>query len=240
MNDLVKYAAFQQHLPYCVVATAASMDGYASAGAPLSKDGFKITIPVRCPRAIIADLDVIASAPAEMAGWGYGDLAGKVPAGADWIIADALGIEPIDHDVWSLVQDNLRDSLCDPTAVRQGEFGAIAKLFCGLTITGLAMEFHGTSRPASGADHQIAHLWEMQGLSFKGERVSHGACVSVGTVTVLALYEWLLTQDLARLDVESIVARAPNLDERFAEINRRITNPKIAERALQGNRGQAS
>ncbi len=47
------------------------------------------------------------------------------------------------------------------------------------------MEAHGSSRPASGADHQIAHLWEMDDLHHGGERVSHGACVAVGTMTAL-------------------------------------------------------
>ena len=231
INDLVKHAAFESDLPYAVIATAASMDGYASAGAPLSKNGFKITIPARCPRSIIADLDVIGAAPKEMAGWGYGDLSGKVPAGADWIIADALGIEPIAPDIWPLVQDHLSDWLGTPEAVRAGNEGAVAKLFAGLTMGGLAMEFLGSSRPASGAEHQIAHMWEMQGLTFNGERVSHGACVAVGTVTLLALYEWLLGQDLSTLDIAGIAARAPDLETRFAEIDRLMPDPRIAERA---------
>ncbi|MBU1175885.1 MAG: sn-glycerol-1-phosphate dehydrogenase [Alphaproteobacteria bacterium] len=231
INDLVKLAAFRRDRPYCVVATAASMDGYASAGAPLSKNGFKMTIAARCPRSIIADLDVIAAAPAEMAGWGYGDLAGKIPAGADWIIADALGIEPLDPNVWPLVQGRLGDWLGDPSGVRAGDFAAVAKLFAGLVMGGLAMEFHGSSRPASGAEHQIAHMWEMQGLTFAGERVSHGACVGVGTVTVLSLYQWLLAQDLSALDIGRAVNAARDLDAKYAEIDRLIPASRIAERA---------
>ena len=231
INDLVKHAAFSCDLPYAVIATAASMDGYASAGAPLSKNGFKITIPARCPRTIVADLDIIGAAPPEMAGWGYGDLSGKVPAGADWIIADALGIEPIVPDIWPLVQAHLRDWLGDPEAVRRGDEDAVARLFAGLTMGGLAMEFLGSSRPASGAEHQIAHMWEMQGLTHDGERVSHGACVAVGTVTLLGLYDWLLAQDLSSLDTAGITAHAPDLETRFAEIDRLIPDSRIAERA---------
>ena len=95
INDLVKYAAFKQGRRYLTVATAASMDGYTSAGAPLAHGGFKMTIPTRAPVAMIADLDVISAAPAEMNGWGYGDLAGKVPAGGDWLLANTLKIKPI-------------------------------------------------------------------------------------------------------------------------------------------------
>ena len=99
-----------------------------------------------------------------MTGWGYGDLSGKVPAGGDWIIADALGIEAIDDVAWPLVQDGLRGWLSHPERIAAGDRAALEGLFAGLTVVGLAMELHGSSRPASGADHQIAHLWEMDDL----------------------------------------------------------------------------
>ncbi|MEO1306673.1 MAG: iron-containing alcohol dehydrogenase, partial [Pseudomonadota bacterium] len=117
MNDLVKWAAFETDRRYLTAATAASMDGYTSAGAPLAQTGFKVTIPTRAPVAMVADLDVIAAAPAEMNGWGYGDLAGKVPAGGDWILADALGVEPIDAVAWPLVQDHLPGWLAGPEGI---------------------------------------------------------------------------------------------------------------------------
>ena len=119
MNDLVKYAAFGLGIPYMCVATAASMDGYTSAGAPLSERGFKKTIRCLPARVLLADLDVIASAPPEMTGWGYGDLAGKIPAGGDWIIADALGVEPIDAVAWPMVQDGLQGWLAHPGTDRR-------------------------------------------------------------------------------------------------------------------------
>jgi glycerol-1-phosphate dehydrogenase [NAD(P)+] len=231
INDLVKFAAFKLGRPYLCVPTAASMDGYSSAGAPLSEFGFKKTIPCRAPLAILADLGVIAAAPTEMSGWGYGDLAGKVPAGGDWIVADALGVEGIDDVAWPLVQGNLGGWLADPAAVRRGDADAVARLFEGLTLSGLAMEFHGTSRPASGADHQIAHMWEMEDLRHEGERVSHGACVAIGCLITLALYDWLLEQDLTALPVEEVVRSAPSLADKKAEIAR-LLDPSLGRRAV--------
>jgi glycerol-1-phosphate dehydrogenase [NAD(P)+] len=208
------------------------MDGYTSAGAPLSVEGFKKTIQCRPARAVLADLDVIAAAPRGMSGWGYGDLAGKVPAGGDWIIADALGIEAIDDVAWPMVQGPLRRWLAEPDHIARGERMAIEGLFAGLTLVGLAMEAHGSSRPASGADHQIAHLWEMEDLHHKGERVSHGACVAVGCVAALDLYDWLLAQDLARLDPAATAARAPDLARKAHDIARAFGPGEIADRAL--------
>ncbi len=232
INDVVKHAAFSLDRPYLCVATAASMDGYTSAGAPLSDKGFKKTIQCRPARAVLGDLDVIAGAPPAMTGWGYGDLAGKVPAGADWIVADALGIEAIDDVAWPMVQAGLRGWLGNPALIAKGDRGAIAGLFSGLTLVGLAMEAHGSSRPASGADHQIAHLWEMEDLHHAGERVSHGACVAVGCTATLRLWDWLLAQDLTRLDVGRAVARAPSLAAKGIEIAATFGPGEIGARAL--------
>ena len=231
INDLVKYAAYLEDRPYMAVATAASMDGYASAGAPLAKGGFKMTIPARAPRVILADLEVIAAAPREMTSWGYADLAGKVAAGGDWILADALGIEPLDDVAWPLVQDNLSGWLSGPEAVAEGDFDATARLFSGLCVVGLAMEFHGSSRPASGADHQIAHMWEMQGLEHDGRPVAHGACVAVGCMSVIAMFDWLLGQDLCGLDPDAIARNAPSLADKHTEIEASMDDPRIIARA---------
>ncbi|WGV15225.1 sn-glycerol-1-phosphate dehydrogenase [Fuscovulum ytuae] len=233
INDVVKHAAFGLRRDYLCVGTAASMDGYTSAGSPLSDKGFKKTIQCRPAKAVIGDLDVIAAAPAEMTGWGYGDLAGKVPAGGDWIIADALGIEAVDDVAWPLVQGGLRGWLGAPEAVAAGDAAALEGLFTGLTLVGLAMELHGSSRPASGADHQIAHLWEMDDLKFGGERVSHGACVAVGCVMALRLFDWLLGQDMTRLDVAAAVAAAPSLGVKIAAIHAAFGPGEIAARAVE-------
>ncbi|WP_342075288.1 sn-glycerol-1-phosphate dehydrogenase [Yoonia sp. SS1-5] len=231
INDLTKYAAFKTGRRYVTVATAASMDGYTSAGAPLAENGFKVTIPTRAPIAMLADLDVIANAPAEMNGWGYGDLAGKSAAGGDWILADALGIEPIDDVAWPMVQDHLKGWLDGPEGIASGDHDSIARLYVGLTAVGFAMEAHGSSRPASGADHQIAHMWEMEGHSYQGRKVSHGAAVSVGCVASLALFDWLVDQDLSRLDSDAIVQHAPSLQARELTLGKAIPDKKIAEKA---------
>lgn len=238
MNDVVKHAAFTADIPYMCVATAASMDGYTSAGAPLSEKGFKKTIPCRPAKVLLADLDVIAAAPPEMTGWGYGDLAGKVPAGGDWIIADALGIEAIDDVAWPMVQGGLEGWLSQPKRIAAGDRDAVEGLFLGLTLVGLAMEAHGSSRPASGADHQIAHLWEMDDLHHGGERVSHGACVAVGTMTALRMYDWLLTRDLSSLDPARRAAEAPTLAAKQAEILDRFGPGEIADRAIVETRAK--
>lgn len=236
INDLVKYAAFTTGQPYLCVATAASMDGYTSAGAPLSERGFKKTIQCRPPKAIIADLEVLRNAPRVMSSWGYSDLAGKIPAGADWILADELGIEPIEPQSWSMVQANLPDFLSRPLDVARGDGGAIEDLFAGLAVVGFAMELHGSSRPASGADHQIAHLWEMQDLAHEGEPVSHGSCVAVGALTALKLYDWFLRLDIENLDIEAALAHYRSLSQKSDDIRDRFGTSEICSRSIEETR----
>lgn len=124
LNDLVKLASGELGREYLVVGTAASMDGYAAYGASITKDGFKITQYCPAPAAVVADVSVMADAPQRLTATGLGDLIEKVPAGADWMIADALGVEPIDRGVWDLVQGPLRASLADPAGLAAGDLAA--------------------------------------------------------------------------------------------------------------------
>jgi glycerol-1-phosphate dehydrogenase [NAD(P)+] len=131
-----------------------------------------------------------------MAAWGYGDLAGKVVAGADWILADAVGEDPIAAEPFALVQDHIQGWLAAAADIAAHRTEALRGLVDGLLIAGFAMQAHGNSRPASGSDHQIAHVWEMERLTVEGEPAAHGACVGIGAVAMLALYEWFLAQDV--------------------------------------------
>lgn len=230
LNDVVKRAAGELERPYLVVATAASMDGYTAFGSSIAVGGYKQTLDCPAPAGCVADWTVLAAAPAVMTASGYGDLLGKVPAGADWMIADAVGVEPLDDNVWQLVQGPLRASLSRPEAVAAGELAAIGELAEGLVMSGLAMQAHASSRPASGAEHQFAHLWEMEGhgTDVTPRRLSHGFKVAVGSVAMAALYERLLLRDLARLDVDAAVAAYPGAAELEARV-RAVHQPHVVD-----------
>ena len=210
INDLVKLAAHDAGRQYLAVATAASMDGYTAFGASITHKGSKQTFDCPAPQAVVADLGVIAAAPPAMNAAGYADLLAKITAGADWICADALGIEPIDQTAWDLVQVPLRDALADPAGVRRGDQGALAKLTRGLMMGGFAMQWTKTSRPASGAEHQFSHLWDMQRHTHQGRVPSHGFKVAVGTIAIAELYQRILKLPLDQLDVNAAVAAWPD------------------------------
>jgi glycerol-1-phosphate dehydrogenase [NAD(P)+] len=233
LNDLVKRAAHELGRPYLTVATAASMDGYTAFGASLARDGYKQTMTCPAPRAVVADLDVLTGAPAAMTASGYGDLLGKVTAGADWLVADALGVEALDAGVWSLVQGPLRAAVGRPAELAAGDPAAMDGLIEGLVMSGLAMQAHASSRPASGAEHQFSHLWEMEGLGHdRRPPLSHGFKVGVGTVAVAALYERLLQRDLGAVDAEAVRAGWPTPEHVEAAVAAAHPTPGLAAAAV--------
>lgn len=231
LTDLTKRAAYECQRPYMVVATAASMDGYTAFGASLTHHGSKQTFDCPAPLAVIADLEVIAQAPPSMNAAGYADLIAKCPAGADWIIADALGEETIELEVWETVQGRLRRWISNPRGVRDGEPEALRNLTVGLMLTGFAMQAARSSRPASGAEHQFSHLWDMEHHTHNGYAPSHGFKVAIGSLASVALYESLLTQDLDGLDESSLAVSWPNSVANDREIFELFDVPQLAEKA---------
>ena len=214
INDLTKRAAGELGIPYMVCATAASVDGYSSFGAALvSPEGAKQTYPCPAPRAIVADLDVMRTAPKEMASYGFADLLAKCPAGVDWILAAELGATEW-HDVaWHIVQDGIPEAIRDAEGVARGETGPMTRFVEGLMLSGIAMQAMQSSRPASGAEHMFSHILDMTHHTFRGELVSHGAQVGVYTLFMTRFHEALLKLDMASLDVEKCVAQWSEWDQ---------------------------
>ena len=93
INDLCKHVSFKNDLAYYIVATAPSMDGYASVGAALILNGMKITLNARPPKAIIADTSVLKDAPIDMLRAGYGDIIGKYSCLNDWKLSHCVNGE---------------------------------------------------------------------------------------------------------------------------------------------------
>jgi len=210
VNDLTKLASHRTERPYMCVATAASMDGYTAFGASITYQGAKQTFLCPAPVAVVADLDVICAAPGEMNASGYADLLAKVPAGSDWILADAFGLDVIDQQAWAIVQGRLRELVSDPVGVRSGKPAAIGKLVEGLMLGGFAMQSARSSRVASGAEHMFSHVWDMQHHTHNGHAPSHGFKVAIGTLATTALYERLLAKEMEKIDVERLCAAWPD------------------------------
>ncbi|GHT64120.1 hypothetical protein FACS1894110_03150 [Spirochaetia bacterium] len=195
VNDLVKRAVSELGIPYLCVPTAASVDGYTAYGAAILLNGCKETLECPAPLTLAADPDVLAKAPAYLSSSGFGDLASKIIAGADWIIASIAGpqgapvAEQINEKIWNMTQPGLLDVLNHSVNAAKGDADAVRALFEGLAITGFAMQAFKGSRPVSGSEHLFSHVWEMDDLSVDGVPVTHGHKVTIGTLAATAFTE---------------------------------------------------
>jgi len=238
INDLTKLSSFRNNRPYLCVATAASMDGYTAFGASISFKGSKQTFSCPAPQAVFADIAIIRKAPAQMTASGYADLFAKVTAGADWILADALDVEPIDQCAWSIVQDGLKSALADPKGANEGKMEAITPLVDGLILGGFAMQWSQSSRPASGAEHQFSHLWNMEHHTYQGEMPSHGFQVGVATLAVTMLYEKLLQTPMDQLDISTACRNWPDWEKQEATIREMFGQTDFLETAMNQSRAK--
>lgn len=209
LNDVTKYVSARTGVPYVIAATAPSMDGYASTVAPTILDGFKTTLPAVYPAAIVADVDILKDAPMPMLTAGFGDIIGKFTSLADWRLSHQLNGKYYCPEVAGVIEAAVETCAANAQALAQREPQAIQAVTEALILSGLAMGMVGVSRPASGAEHQMAHYWEMDALRRGEEHPLHGNAVGVGTVLAASLYEMAveyLPQGFAAPDKGQILA----------------------------------
>ena len=239
INDLAKLASEHLGRRYIIVGTAASMDGYTAYGASISFEGNKQTFDCKAPMGVIIDPVIAAGAPSEMAASGYADLLAKVPAAADWMLAEAAGEEPIDTFAYNLLHENLKESLAYPAKVHAREVKPTEMLAEGLIMSGFAMQAIQSSRPASGVEHQFSHYWDMEDLCFEGKHVSHGFKVGIGTLISTACFEFMLEFDMESLDVERCAAWWPSWEKMEKDIRNMFADkPGHMSRALSESKAK--
>lgn len=192
IQDLCKYVSFFAHLPYMIVATAPSMDGYASNGAAMILGGMKETVSAHLPRAIIADVDVLKNAPMEMIKAGYGDIIGKYSALNDWKLSRAVNGEYFCQYIYDITYDMIGETLKTAKGLLKRDDDAVKALTEALMIVGVMMSFATTSRPASGSEHHLSHYFEITGIVNGEKYLAHGVDVAYSTVITARIREEIL------------------------------------------------
>ena len=197
INDLCKYVSFKNSLPYYIVATAPSMDGYASVGSALILGGMKVTLNARPPKAIIAEPKVLATAPAPMLQSGYGDIIGKYSCLNDWKLARIIKDEYFCDEVYELTMSCVKEvePLAKPVLFRDP--AAVGALMEALVAVGIAMAYVGNSRPASGSEHHLSHFFEITGILDNKEYFLHGIDVMYSAAVTWKLREMILESGIS-------------------------------------------
>ena len=193
LNDIGKILSCTTKNPYMIVATAPSMDGYASATSSMTRDGLKISLPTKCANVIIGDLDVLCQAPMHMMKAGLGDMLAKYISICEWRISNLITGEYYCEEIATLIRSALKNCVLHADGLLNRDPGAVKAVFEGLVIGGVAMNYAGLSRPASGVEHYISHILDMRGVEFGTPVELHGIQCAIGTRIALKLYEKIKT-----------------------------------------------
>lgn len=188
IHDLTRYTAYQRKIPFVSVPTAASVDGFVSVVAAMTWHGMKKTLPAVAPICVLADTDIFGKAPYRLTASGISDLMGKYTALLDWRVCHVLFDEYFCKAIYELEMEAVWEVEHVLSDIRKGEPECMEKLMYALILSGLAMQMTGNSRPASGAEHHVSHLWEMAIINEPVEAL-HGEKVSVGLIFVMEYYE---------------------------------------------------
>ena len=207
INDIGKLLSCHCGKPYMIVATAPSMDGYASATSSMTRDGLKISLPSRGADVILGDTEILRQAPLHMMKSGLGDMLAKYVSICEWRIAHLVTGEYYCEEVADLIRSALQRCIDHAPGLLQREEAAVQAVFEGLVIGGVAMNYAGLSRPASGVEHYISHILDMRGVEFGTPVDLHGIQCAIGTLIAVQLYEKLKSILPNREKALSYVAR---------------------------------
>lgn len=196
VNDLSRFISYRLRLPYMIIATAPSMDGFASTVAPLIVNHMKTTYEAHAPFAILGDTGILREAPMKMLAAGIGDILGKYSSLCEWQISHIVTEEYYCPEIVKLVRHSIEVVVANISSAGQREPAAVKSIMEALVLSGIAMSFAKNSRPASGSEHHLAHYWEMLAL-FQGEEpFLHGTEVGIGTIAVLKAFELLRNKEI--------------------------------------------
>jgi glycerol-1-phosphate dehydrogenase [NAD(P)+] len=208
VHDITRVLAHELNKPFISFPTAPSVDGFVSNVAPVTDNGMKITLYSASPVALFADTEIICGAPKRLAASGAGDILGKYVALADWRIANLLlgeyicgKIIELEYAAVNKTRESINAFSLNPDDLSYEKL--CVNLLEALIISGLCMQVMGNSRPASGAEHHIAHFFEMGVLA--SSDCLHGENVGIGSILCADIYH----KFAGTPDADIIFARNP-------------------------------
>jgi glycerol-1-phosphate dehydrogenase [NAD(P)+] len=189
--DLSKVLAFIAGRRLMAVGTAPSMDGFASNSSSMLRGGVKTTMYNLCPEGILLDTGIMAAAPMRMLYAGFGDMLAKYVSVCEWRLSHLITGEYYCENIAGLVRRSVEKIMSEADHLSARSPAVIKNIAEGLVMSGIAMSYAGTSRPASGLEHYFSHVWDMRAIMAGKQPDLHGIQVGAGTLLTLKLYDWL-------------------------------------------------
>ncbi|MFE5584337.1 iron-containing alcohol dehydrogenase family protein [Kitasatospora sp. NPDC056531] len=215
--DAAKYAAARVGLPVVAVATNLAHDGICSPVSTLDNDAGRGSYGVPSPIGIIVDLDVIRQAPQRFVAAGIGDVVSNISACADWELSHAVTGEPVDGLAVAMARSAGENLLRHPGNTQDQDL--LTALAEALVLSGIAMNIAGSSRPSSGACHEICHALDVM---HPKRSAQHGEQVGLGAAFASFLrgereLTGLIVECLARHGLPVTAAQMGFSDAEFTE-----------------------
>ncbi len=196
LTDIAKYAAHARGVRLVSIPSAASMNGYASSTASLmDKNGVKHSHLAKAPEHIFLDAALYAAAPVELTRAGLGDTLCRSTIQADALLAHLISGSWYDNEYFLSLSHHEARLLNLTSALQQGDKAAVELLMEALLLSGNAMQRAGSSIPASGSEHMIAHLLE-KNLPKIMQPHFHGAQIALTTLTMARLQQFILSKTI--------------------------------------------
>lgn len=229
IHDIARFCAHERGIRFVSCPTGASVDGFCSTVAAMTWYGFKKTLPAVAPEIVLADTEIIKNAPMELVRSGVGDIMAKYTALADWKMAHVLTNELLCEKIYNIMQSAADTVMQSVPGVVRGEESAYADVTYALIMSGIAMQMMGNSRPASGAEHHISHMIEMEPEAFPVKfPAMHGEKTGVGSLIAVREYK-----RLAKIEdiTPYITDYAPIPEEHF----RKFFGERLADSLMKEN-----
>ncbi|RLF81825.1 NAD(P)-dependent glycerol-1-phosphate dehydrogenase, partial [Thermococci archaeon] len=176
--DVAKLTSFKADVPFISFPTTASHDGIASANASIRDLEAKTSIKARPPVAVIADVNIIKTAPYRYLAAGVGDMISNLTAVKDWELAHRIRGEYFSEYAASLSLMSAKMVIKNADIIRLSNEESVRKVIKALISSGVAMSIAGSSRPASGAEHLFSHALD----AIAPKPALHGEQCGVGTI----------------------------------------------------------
>jgi len=209
--DVGKLAAFRSHLPFYSVPTSASHDGISSPFASLKGLDRPYSVMAKPPVGILADIEVISSAPRRLLASGCGDLVSKLTAVRDWQLANRVKGEYYGNYSASLALMSANVVLDHARRIGKFNRDSVRELVEALISTGVAAGIAGSSRPCSGSEHLFSHYLDI----VAPDSGLHGEKCGIGTIMMAKLHgmDWRRVRSALRIVGAPVEASQIGVDD---------------------------
>lgn len=241
--DAAKYMGFLRKLPFISIPTSASSDGFSSASASLLIEDRRNSVPAKMAYGIIADTEVIKSAPDRFLYSGIGDMVSKITSLYDWQYEEDHGYDEVNDFAMMIAKKAVNSFVRTPfETIKDNLF--LKELLDSLAMSGIANEIAGSSAPTSGSEHLISHALD----KLLPTPQLHGIQVGIATylmslvqdhrykrihtiLTDTGFFDYVATLNLHMEDYEKAIDLAPDIkpfrhtylhDEKYRTIAKQI------------------